>query len=223
MLIDIYYDLVCPWCYIGKKRMERALGERPSLRPSFRWMPFQLNPGMPRRGMDRRAYLSMKFGGEERAVQIYAVIAETARRDGLDIDLAAIERTPNTLDAHRFVRYAAGKDLEASEVVDRLFDAYFREGADIGDTGILAATGEAMGLDRGAILDHLASEEDVNGVQKADAAARRLGIQAVPCFVFERRYALSGAQEPKAFGPMFDMADTIGIDQMAASRSSSPG
>lgn len=206
MQIDIFFDLVCPWCFIGKRRMDRALAARPGLRVEFRWQPFQLNPSMPPGGMDRRDYLSAKFGGSGRAAQIYAMVAETAERDGLKLELDAIRRTPNTLDAHRLARYAARWDRDPAMVAEAIFRAYFQEGRDIGNRGVLADIGEEMTLDRQDVVEHLDSRADINHVRTADAAARRMGIQAVPCFVFDRRYALSGAQEPESFIPMFDLA-----------------
>ena len=206
MQIDIFFDLVCPWCFIGKHRMDRALAERPSLPVDLNWQPFQLNPGMPPGGMDRRDYLSAKFGGSGRAAQIYAMVAETAERDGLTLELDAIRRTPNTLDAHRLVRFATRHGRDPAGVAEAIFRAYFQQGRDIGDRNTLADIGEEIGLDRNSVADHLASRTDINHVRSADAAARRMGIQAVPCFVFDRRYALSGAQEPDSFIPMFDLA-----------------
>ncbi len=206
MQIDIFFDLVCPWCFIGKHRMDRALAERPSLPVDLNWQPFQLNPGMPPGGMDRRDYLSAKFGGSGRAAQIYAMVAETAERDGLSLDLDAIRRTPNTLHAHRLVRYAARRGHDPASVAEAVFQAYFQQGRDIGDRHTLAGIAETIGLDPDAVAEHLASRADINHIRTADAAARRMGIQAVPCFVFDRRYALSGAQEPDSFFPMFDLA-----------------
>ncbi len=206
MQIDIFFDLVCPWCFIGKHRMDRALAERPGLPVDLHWQPFQLNPGMPPGGMDRRDYLSAKFGGSGRAAQIYAMVAETAERDGLHLELEAIRRTPNTLDAHRLVRYAARHGRDPAVIAEAVFQAYFQLGRDIGDRETLADISESTGLDRDAVADYLSSRADINHIRTADAAARRMGIQAVPCFVFDRRYALSGAQEPDSFFPMFDLA-----------------
>jgi predicted DsbA family dithiol-disulfide isomerase len=206
MRLDIYQDLICPWCYIGKHRLQRALAERPRLTLQIEWMPFQLNPTMPRGGMDRRVYLASKFGGAERARHAYSIIAETAARDGLVLDLERIRRTPNTLDAHRLVRFAMACGISAMDAVERLFRAYFGEALDIGDRGLLAELAEDLGCDRAAARAYLESEEGAREVAAADAVARQAGIQAVPCFVFDRRYAVSGAQEPMAFHPLFDLA-----------------
>ncbi|WP_029009913.1 DsbA family oxidoreductase [Azospirillum halopraeferens] len=205
MLIETFADLICPWCYIGKHRLGRALAMRPRMTPELRWQPFQLNPEMPRSGMDRDAYLSAKFGGTERARQIYAVVEETAERDGLPIDLHRIRRTPNTFDAHRTVRYASRHGL-GDAMAEALFDAYFTAGADIGDRDALAATAATLGLDPREVKTMLATDAEVTAVRSADMLARQLGLQAVPCYIFNRRYALSGAQEPASFLPLLDLA-----------------
>ncbi len=206
MRIDIYHDLICPWCFIGKRRLERALAARPSPAVEIRWQPFQLNPNMPRVGMDRLAYLSAKFGGVERAAQAYATVAETAARDGLMLALDRIRRTPNTLDAHRLVRLIEAKTGDASEAVELLFQAYFQEGRDIGSHAVLIDVAAGLGCNPDTVRDWLTGSAELTAVRAADAAARQIGIQAVPCFVFSRRYALSGAQEPAAFFPLFDLS-----------------
>ncbi|WP_207478864.1 DsbA family oxidoreductase [Arenibaculum pallidiluteum] len=213
MLIEVYADLICPWCYIGKHRLDRAMAERPGLAFDRRWQPFELNPEMPARGMDRFAYLSAKFGGAERARQVYAVIEETAQRDGLTIALDRIRRTPNTLDAHRLVRRADA--LGAGDaLVDMLFRAYFVEGQDLGDRDLLAERAAAVGLDPAESRRFLDGDEETAAVRTAETLARQLGIQAVPCYVFDRRYALAGAQEPVAFLPLLD----LGTEEAAMSR-----
>ena len=216
MDLDIYQDLICPWCFIGKRRLDRALAQRPDLRIGLRWRPFQLNPGMPREGMDRATYLTAKFGGEARARQVYAAITETAARDGLTFALDRIGRTPNTLDAHRLVDWAVAEGVSPTEIIDALYTAYFVEARDIGAVDTLADIAASRGLDRTRALAHLASQDGTDTVRAMDAQARRMGIRAVPCFVFDGRYALSGAQEPQAFLPLFDLA-VAGV-QMAAAR-----
>ena len=205
MLIETFADLICPWCYIGKHRLGLALQSRPRLKPELRWQPFQLNPDMPRAGMDRDAYLAAKFGGPERARQIYAVVEETAERDGLALDLGRIRRTPNTFDAHRTVRHAARHGL-GDAMAQALFAAYFTQGLDIGDRDTLAGTAAGLGFDPRAIKAMLATDAEVTAVRSADTLARQLGLQAVPCYIFNRRYALSGAQEPASFLPLLDLA-----------------
>lgn len=204
MLIEVFADLVCPWCYIGWRRLHRALAERPALRAEIRWRPFQLNPDMPAAGMDRQLYLHAKFGSRERARQIYGVVEETARRDGLALDLSRIRRTPNTFDAHRLVRWSESLG-DASSMVEALFEAYFVNGADLSDWDALADAASAAGRDRESALSVLKNGEEAAAVRAADAQARQLGLHAVPCFVFDRRYALSGAQEPSSLMPLLDL------------------
>jgi len=205
MLIETFADLICPWCYIGRHRLLRALAERPRVAPEVRWQPFQLNPDMPRQGMERDAYMAAKFGGPERARQILSVVEDTAERDGLDLRMGRIKRTPNTFDAHRLIRFA-GRRGAAGPIVDALFHAYFVDGLDIGDIDTLAATAAGVGLDQAEIRALLLSDAEVANVRSADQTARQLTLQAVPCFIFNRRYALSGAQEPGSFLPLLDLA-----------------
>ena len=206
MEIDVYFDLVCPWCYVGRHRFAQALAERQSASASVHWRPFQLNPTMPAGGMDRRAYIAAKFGGAERAKQAYGLVLETAERDGLPIWFDRIKRTPNTIDAHRMVRLLADHGTPPEATIDALFAQYFVEGHDIGDRAVLSAVASAMGHDRDWVASSLAGPKVRPIILAEDAAARRLGIQAVPCFVFNRRFALAGAQEPAAFRPLLDAA-----------------
>lgn len=207
MLIETFADLICPWCYIGKSRLARALELRPGLRPNIRWQPFQLNPDMPPGGMPRSDYLALKFGGPERARQIYRMVEDTAERDGLPLALDRIRRTPNSFDAHRAIRIA-GRHGQGNAMADALFAAYFVQGLDISDHDVLAATATAVGLDAAETKQRLATDAESAAVQSADALARQMGLQAVPCYIFDRRYALSGAQEPASFLPLLD----LGVD-----------
>ncbi|WP_207457729.1 DsbA family oxidoreductase [Azospirillum sp. SYSU D00513] len=205
MLIETFADLTCPWCYIGKHRLARALAERPRVNPTVRWQPFQLNPDMQRRGMDRGAYLVAKFGGVERARQLHLMAEETAQRDGIPMALDLIRRMPNTLDAHRLIRIAGRRGLD-SAMADILFHAYFAQGLDIGDRDVLVEKAGALGLDGEEVRRLLDSDAETASIQAADGLARQFGLQAVPCYVFNRRYALSGAQEPASFLPLLDLA-----------------
>lgn len=208
MRLDVYQDLICPWCYIGKHRLQRAIAERPRMRLRLEWMPYQLNPTMPRAGMDRRLYVASKFGGAERARHAYSIVVETAARDGLVLNLERIRRTPNTLDAHRLVRFAMARGVAAMDAVETLFRAYFGEALDIGECGVLSELAGEMGCDQAEARAFLESDSGISDIASVDAVARQAGIQAVPCFVFDRRYAISGAQEPAAFHPLFDLAAT---------------
>jgi predicted DsbA family dithiol-disulfide isomerase len=204
MQIDIVSDVICPWCFIGKRRLERALAQRPQMAVEVTWRPFQLNPDMPSEGMARDTYLAAKFGGAAHAGRIYATVAEAGATVDIPFDFERIRRTPNTRDAHRLIRYAAASG-EADSVVEGLFRAYFIEGRDIGDRTTLGAIAGEAGLDGDAARIWLESTADIDEVIAEDRSARRLGINAVPCFIFARQYAVSGAQDPEFFLPVFDL------------------
>ena len=203
--IDIFSDTICPWCLIGKRRLEAALGMRPGLEVQIRWRTFQLNPQMPREGMERQAYLNLKFGGAENAGIVYERIRSTGATDGLDFNFEGIRRTPNTLESHRLVRWAAGFDKETA-LVEALFQAYFFRGEDIGAKDILLAAAETAGLDREAAESFLEGNDLLAEGSEEDRQARALGIDGVPCFIFNGRHALAGAQPPKVLAEMLDIA-----------------
>jgi len=214
MLIDIYSDLVCPWCYIGTHRLRRALAERPRVQPRRQWHPFLLNADLPRSGIDRTLYLSIRFGSRERARQVLAVVEETARRDGLPLNFTRINRTPNTLDAHRLVMLAQQLNSQSDRLVEALFTAYFVEGLDIGDRDLLTAlAADTAGIDSALTRRMLNSDAEPDLERfRTEALVHQLDLHAVPCFVFDRRFVLAGAQEPIAFLPLLDLAaDEAGI------------
>jgi predicted DsbA family dithiol-disulfide isomerase len=194
--LDIFSDPVCPWCYIGKANLDRALesiGDHP-----FRveWHPFQLNPDLPRTGADRRAYLEAKFGGKANAARAYAQVMQAGEQAGVEINIDRIERQPNTLDAHRLIHWA-GLEGRQNAVVTGLFRAYFRDGQDIGDAAVLADIGAAAGMDRAMVARLLASDADRDDLAARDADARAKGVRAVPTFLIARQYVVSGAQPPE--------------------------
>lgn len=194
--VDILSDPICPWCYIGKTRLDRALAERPDHPLAFHWRPFQLNPDMPAGGMDRREYLEHKFGGREGALQVYGAILEAAKADGLDLRFDKIARTPNTIDAHRLIRWASSAHAQ-TPVVEALFRLYFEEGVDISDHAVLAEVAEQAGMDRAVVERLLASDADLELVREEDATARRMGVSGVPTFIIDGRYVVPGAQSPE--------------------------
>ena len=204
MHIDIISDVICPWCFIGKRRLERALALRPEIAVDIAWRPFQLNPDMPREGMDRKAYLAAKFGAAAPAERIYANVAAAGASVDIPFAFERIRRTPNTRDAHRLIR-RAGAEGRADAAVEALFRSHFVEARDIGDIGVLAEIGGAVGLNREETRRWLLSPAAVDEVITEDRGARRLGINAVPCFVFAGQYAVSGAQDPEFFLPVFDL------------------
>jgi predicted DsbA family dithiol-disulfide isomerase len=203
MQIDIYSDVICPWCFIGKRRLERALSARPGLAVALRWRPFQLNPEMPPGGMDRQEYLAAKFGGAERAQTVYDRVLEAADQEGLGFDMGAIRRTPSTLNAHRLIRFA-GPGPAQNRVVEALFRAYFCHGRDVGEVTELVDIATDSGLDGPAVRGYLESDREVGAIQAEDLRARLMGVDGVPCFVVDDRYALPGAVEPRAFLAFFD-------------------
>ncbi len=205
MRLDLYSDVICPWCFIGKRRLERALADRPQPTLSVRWRAFQLNPGMPKGGMDRRSYIEAKFGGMERAARIYETVRAVGAAEGIAFAFHRIRRTPNTLDAHRLLRFAAGAGRQ-TETMEALFQAYFLHGRDIGDHDTLQEIAVGAGLDGERVREVLASDLETQGALAEDMLARRQGINGVPCFVFNGRFALSGAQEPEALFQLFDLA-----------------
>ncbi len=193
--LDILSDPICPWCYIGKANLDRALEARPDHPLNIEWHPFQLNPDMPKEGMERREYLETKFGGKESATRVYANIAKAAEAAGLAIDFANIKRTPNSIDAHRLIHWA-GLEGRQTAIVSRLFKAYFEEGRDIGDRTILLDIAQGAGLDR-AMTDRLfESDADLEEIRSRDLHARDRGVTGVPTFVIANQQVAPGAQPP---------------------------
>ena len=191
--IDIISDPICPWCYIGKTRLDRALEANPTHDFVIEWHPFQLNPEMPANGMDRREYLETKFGGQDGAIRVYSQIDTTAREMGLDLNFAGIKRTPNTIDAHRLILWAGLEGMQNS-VVDRLFKAYFKEGRDISEHSVLVRIATAAGMDGDAIKRLLENDSNIEDIQTRDTKSREAGVLGVPAFVVDNHYVVSGAQ-----------------------------
>lgn len=192
--LDIISDPICPWCYIGKTLLDRALEQRPDHPFVIEWHPFQLNPDMPREGMDRRAYLEAKFGGKEAAVTAYAPVVEKAEATGLKIDFEAMQRTPNTLDAHRLIHWA-GIEGKQNAAAMALFTAYFTQGRDIGDAEVLADIADGLGMDAAVVGKLLAGDADTADIRARDAQFREMGIQSVPTFIVAAQHAVPGAQD----------------------------
>jgi predicted DsbA family dithiol-disulfide isomerase len=201
--LDILSDPICPWCLIGKAQLERALEARPDHPFVIEWHPFQLNPDMPPEGVDRRTYLEEKFGGKERAVQIYARIAQNAEAAGIAINFEGIKRTPNTLDAHRLIHWA-GIEGAQHRVVSSLMRAYFQEGRDIGDRDTLADIADSAGLDAAVIRKLLDSDADLADIRARDVAAREMGVNAVPTFIVAGKHAVPGAQPTEVWLKVID-------------------
>jgi predicted DsbA family dithiol-disulfide isomerase len=193
--IDVYSDVICPWCYVGKRRLEHALAELKTVRSHVTWRPFQLNPTMPKEGMDRTSYLEAKFGGLEVLTRLEQHVHEAGATERLCFAFDKIDRTPNTFAAHRLIWYAGQQGCQDA-VVKSLFRGYFEEGADIGSLSALARLVEPVGLDT---VRFLLSEEGVEEVKAEESAGHRLGIRAVPYFLMNQTYAVSGAQPVEVF------------------------
>ncbi len=204
--IDIYSDVICPWCYVGKRRLERALKAWDGAPATIRWRPFQLNPTMPRNGMDRRQYLDAKFGGSAAAQAIYDQVSRAGAEEGIPFAFESIARTPNTFAAHRLIWFA-GHQGKQDEVVEMLFCRYFVEGGDIGKIETLSQAAVDAGLDRAAIETFLTGDEGVGEVKAEEAAGHHLGIRGVPYFVVNGVNALSGAQPPEQFLAAFRQSE----------------
>jgi predicted DsbA family dithiol-disulfide isomerase len=200
--IDIVSDVVCPWCYIGKRHVEQAISlwhiKHPEAVVNVRWRPFQLNPDLPLEGTDRKSYLEQKFGGPERAKAIYARVAAAGRNAGLEMNFDGIRKQPNTLAAHALIAYAqtANDGAHADAVTERLFKAYFVDGEFIGDLDVLVAIAAECGLNADATRAVLSERATLDLIAAQDASAREQGISGVPYFIFNQKVALSGAQPP---------------------------
>lgn len=201
--LDILSDPVCPWCYIGKSNLDRALEANPNHTFEIEWHPFQLNPDMPAEGRDRREYLETKFGGKARAVEVYARVEEAARDAGLQIDFGAIPRIPNTLNAHRLIHWA-GLEGRQTAVVSALFRAYWTQGRDIGDIATLVAIAGECGLDMAMTERLLGTDADAEDIQARDHHARQRGVSGVPCFIIANQYVVSGAQPPQVWAQVIE-------------------
>jgi predicted DsbA family dithiol-disulfide isomerase len=194
LTIDIVSDVVCPWCYLGEKRLEEALAEEPGP-VAVRWRPYQLDPTIPEGGLDRADYMAKKFGASGRLQSVHDNLTRLGAEVGLPFAFDKIKRWPNTLDAHRLTRWAASAGVQA-EVVDRLFKAYFVEGRDIGDRAVLTEIATECGLDAGLVEKLLAEGADADLVRQEIEQAQTMGVSGVPFFIFGGRLGVPGAQEP---------------------------
>ncbi len=205
MQIDFLFDAVCPWCYIGKRRLEQALSMRLNLNATVNWLPFLLNPDLPTSGVDRNSYLASKFGSENRIRRVYGTIADVGLSVEIGFNFDTIRHTPNSIDAHRLIRFANAEG-KTERAVETLFEGYFVRGLDIGDTEILIGLARDLGLDADAFAAHLASDDGIAEIYDANARAHRTGINGVPSYVFNDHLIISGAQEPNVLDRMLDAA-----------------
>jgi predicted DsbA family dithiol-disulfide isomerase len=215
MQIEIYSDVVCPWCFIGKHRLEAALETAGYANQAYiTWRPFQLNPTMPKSGMDRRAYLDAKFGGAESRRAMEERVAKAGEMDGIVFAFDRIERTPNTFDAHRLMWFAQQQGNQ-DDLAEALFHAYFTEGRDIGDDQTLIDLASENGLNGNEVRELLVGGKGVEEVRAEEAAGHRMGIRGVPYFVLNGLYTISGAQPPNIFVSAMQKAEADGAGRKA--------
>ena len=195
--IDVVSDVVCPWCFIGKRRLEKALSLASEVPVEVHWRPYFLNDWIPTEGISREDYLTTKFGSPDRYKGIAQRVRAAAAQEGLDYAMDRISRQPNTRDAHRLIRWAGGIG-KAAQMKQRLMDLYFTEGADLSNRAVLVAAAADVGLDPEDVRAALDSDRDIAEVDAEVEAAKEAGIQGVPCFILDGKYAISGAQEPEA-------------------------
>ncbi|WP_458760351.1 DsbA family oxidoreductase [Afipia sp. TerB] len=194
--IDIVSDVVCPWCYIGKHRIESALALVPDVPVEVNWRPFFLNPWVPREGISRDEYLTAKFGSPEAYKSIAGRVGAAAAEEGLEYNSDRVKRQPNTIDSHRLIHWADAEG-KAGAMKQRLMELYFRDGGDLTDTDVLVQAATDVGLDAEAIRKRLATDEDVDLISAQAKDASDKGISGVPTYVFAQKYAVSGAQPPE--------------------------
>jgi len=193
LVIDVISDVVCPWCFIGKRRLDAAL-ERLDAPVAVRWHPFELNPDLPREGIDRRDYLERKWGSVEHANRNYDRVRAAGATAGIEFRFDLIVRQPNTRDAHRLVEWVQAQDIDATPLMERLFRAYFVEGRSLAGVAALADIAAEAGFEQGAVLTYLESDEGSDRIRDAERRAHAIGVEGVPFFIFDRRVAISGAQ-----------------------------
>jgi predicted DsbA family dithiol-disulfide isomerase len=211
--IDVVSDVVCPWCFIGKHRLEAALKLKPDIAVEVHWRPYFLNDWIPREGISREEYLTTKFGSVERYKGIAQRVGAAAAAEGLAYAADKMKRQPNTLDCHRLIHWADAKG-KAGEMKQKLMDLYFTQGADLTDRETLVKAAADVGLDADTVRKALAGDKDVAAVEQEAQSAKEAGIQGVPCFIFGGKFAVSGAQAPE------DIAETI--ERMANAKADAP-
>ncbi len=205
MQIDFLFDAICPWCYIGKRRLEQTLEERNDFEFQINWHPFLLNPDLPTGGMDRNSYLAGKFGSESRIRRVYGAIADVGLSVEIGFNFDTIRHTPNSIDAHRLIRFA-GQEGKTECAVESLFEGYFVNGQNIGEAEVLVEIARDLSLDANAFAAHLDTDDGIAEIYDANARAHRLGINGVPSYVFNDHLVISGAQDPNVLGRMLDAA-----------------
>ncbi|MGB6117183.1 MAG: DsbA family protein [Mesorhizobium sp.] len=197
--VDVISDVVCPWCFIGQKRLDKAASANQDIDLDIRWRPYQLDPNIPPQGLDRKAYMLAKFGSEEKLQQIHDRIVPVGSAEGIDFHFEAIKVAVNTIDAHRLIRWAATAGEGAQHrITQALFSANFEKGENISDPDVLARIAGENGMDEAVVRTLLASDADKDAVQTEIEQAQRMGVTGVPCFVLDGKYAVMGAQDADA-------------------------
>ncbi|HEX2594338.1 MAG TPA: DsbA family oxidoreductase [Rhizomicrobium sp.] len=203
MEIDIVSDTVCPWCYIGERRIAKAMAMRPDIEFNVHWRPYRLDPNIPPEGVNRRAYMRAKFGDSPDTKARGQAIRDEGAGEGINFAFDAIEKSPNTLNSHRLIRWAANNGVQ-TDIVQRLFAAYFEEGRDIGDPSVLEVIASDAGMDSVLVAELLASDADVALIEREDQMAHEMGISGVPTFIFNNRFLISGAREAELLVRVID-------------------
>lgn len=214
MQIDVISDTVCPWCYIGKRRLERALKLRPQITFDVRWRPFQLDPTTPPEGVDRKTYMERKFGSSDKIKPIHNTLLKAGDDEGIPFVFEKIARTPNTINSHRLIRWSHSLGVQDA-VVEKLFKAYFINGADIGDIKVLAAIGDDCGMDGELVEEMLNSDADLEAVAHEDRMARKIGINGVPTYLIGGKVLVNGAQDAEHLVRVIDHVATGSEDAVA--------
>ena len=211
--IDVVSDIVCPWCYVGKRQLDKALELIPEVEVDIRWRPYQLNPQMPKEGMDRTEYMESKFG-KGASKGFYTSLENVGEELDIRFNFEAIKFAPNTLNAHRLIHWASYKGNDQSDakttnqtsLVTELFEVYFEQGGDLGDHDVLVDAAKSLGMDGELVSDLLNGDRDVETITDQVAIAGKMGITGVPCFIIENKYAVMGAQSPDILADNFKKA-----------------
>jgi predicted DsbA family dithiol-disulfide isomerase len=205
LTIDVVSDVVCPWCFIGKRRLEKAIALKPGIPVTVRYRPYFLNPWVPREGISREEYLTTKFGSVDRYKANAQRIVTAARQDGLTYNMEGITRQPNTIDCHRLILWS-GQTGDPARMKQRLMELYFTEGADLSDPEVLAGAARDCGMDPDEVRRWLASDQDVAAIEAEAESAKNAGIDGVPCFILGGVFAVSGAQSPEYLADAIERA-----------------
>ncbi len=207
MKLDIISDTVCPWCYVGKKRIEKALDDFGPDKVDVMWRPYQLDPSVPREGVERKAYMQRKFGKGDHAKAALTNIVDAGAQEGIAFNFDIMAKYPNTIDSHRLIRWADSAGCQ-DQVVTLLFQRYFEQGQDIGDHEVLVGVAQEAGMDIALVADLLAKDADIDLVQKEDNLARQMGISGVPTMIVADRFGVTGAQDPAYILRVLNKAQT---------------